>query len=178
MYCTQLWRPYLLKDIDNIERIQRWATKFILQDYVSGYKSRLIKLKLLPLMYLFELQNILFAIKSLKAPTNQFGITNFISFDSTITRSGSSNKLTHLHHHLNNQSKHTYFHRLPSPWNAIPVIDLNQPFVMIKSKLKKHFWNNFITNFDDDNNHCTLHYQCPCSTCHVAKPPLLNFNHL
>ena len=47
MYCTQLWRPYLLKDIDNIERIQRRATKFILRDYASGYRSRLIKLKLL-----------------------------------------------------------------------------------------------------------------------------------
>ena len=73
MYCTQLWHPCLLKDIDNTERIQHQATKFILQDYVSGCKSRLIKLKLLPLMYLFEVQDILFAIKIL---TNQFNITN------------------------------------------------------------------------------------------------------
>ena len=174
MYCTQLWRPYLLKDIDNIERIQRRATKFILRDYASGYRSRLIKLKLLPLMYLFELQDILFAIKSLKTPTNQFNITSYISFNSAITRSGSSNKLTCLHH-LNNQSRHTYFHRLPGLWNAIPIINLNQSFEVIKSKLKRYFWYHFITNFDD-NNHCTLHFQCPCSA--RRRPPLLNLSHL
>ena len=144
-YCTQLWRPHLLKDIDNIERIQRRATKFILQDYTSSYKTRLLKLKLLPLMYLFEIQDILFAIKSLKIPTKQFNITNYISFNSTRTRSGTSNKLTHLRH-LNNLSRHSYFHRLPGLWNAIPIIDLNQSFEVIKSKLKIHFWNHFVGN--------------------------------
>ena len=28
-YCSQIWRPNLIKDITNIERIQRKATKFI-----------------------------------------------------------------------------------------------------------------------------------------------------
>ena len=36
------------------------------QDYASNYKTRLLKLKFLPLMYLFKIQDILFAIKSLK----------------------------------------------------------------------------------------------------------------
>ena len=91
------------------------------------------------------------------------GVLVGISFNSNITRSGSSNKLTHLHHHMKNKSRHTYFHHLSSLWNAIPLIDLNQSFDVIKSRLKKYFWNNFITNFDD-NYHCTLHYQMslPC----------------
>ena len=83
-YCTQLWRPHLLKDILSIERIQWRATKYNLHDYTSSYKFRLLKLKLLPLMYFFELQDILFAIKSLKLPTKQFNITNYISFSSKI----------------------------------------------------------------------------------------------
>jgi len=65
-----------MKDIVNLERIQRRATKHILNDYTSCYKDRLLNLKLLSLIYIFELQNILFAIKSLRSPTNQFNINN------------------------------------------------------------------------------------------------------
>ena len=51
IYSSQLWNPYLIKDIVMLERIQRCATKFILNDYTSSYKSRLLKLNILPLMY-------------------------------------------------------------------------------------------------------------------------------
>ena len=61
LYCTQLWRPHLMKDILTLEQIQRRATKYLLNDYTSSYKTRLVKLRILPLMYLFELQDILFA---------------------------------------------------------------------------------------------------------------------
>jgi len=77
LYCTQVWWTYLIK---RHFKIQRCATKYLLNDYTSNYKTRLLKLKLLPLMYLFELQDILFAIKSIKCSTSQFTITNFITF--------------------------------------------------------------------------------------------------
>ena len=34
-YCIQLWRPYLARDIDTLEKVQRWATKIVneLPDY-------------------------------------------------------------------------------------------------------------------------------------------------
>ena len=95
-----------MKDILIIERVQHCATKYILNDYTSCYKTRLIKLKL---MYLFELHDILFAIKSIKIPTIQFNITNYINFSSASTRSGANNKLI-LSHHLNNTSRLSYFH--------------------------------------------------------------------
>ena len=37
-YSSQVWRLHLLKDIRSIERVQRWSTKFILNDYASDYK--------------------------------------------------------------------------------------------------------------------------------------------
>ena len=100
-------------------------------------------------MYLFELQDILFAVKSIKTPTDQFSITNYIEFSSSNTRSGATNKLIHRRH-LNNTSRHSYFHRLPSLWNAMPIIDLNLSFATIKEKLKAYLWNHFISNFNDD----------------------------
>ena len=131
-YCTQIWRPHLMKYILNIERVQCCATncKHILNDYTSSYKTHLMQLKLLPVMYLFELHDILFAIKSLKTPTTQFNINNYINFNLTNTRSGASNKLIPTHH-LNNLAYHSYFHSLPSLWNTMPVFDLNMSFALL-----------------------------------------------
>ena len=95
IYCSQLWRPYLLKDIITLKRIQRRATKFILNDYQSNYRFRLVKLHLLPLMYLFELYDIIFVIKSLKNPTISFNIYNYIQFHSSSSRLSHANKLIH-----------------------------------------------------------------------------------
>ena len=66
LYCSPLWRPYLIKDILLLERVQCRATKFILDDYSMDYKSRLINLELLPLMYIYKLTDTLFTIKSFK----------------------------------------------------------------------------------------------------------------
>ena len=51
MFCSTLWKPDLLKDIRQLEQLQHRATKYILNDYTSNYKSRLLELKNLPLMY-------------------------------------------------------------------------------------------------------------------------------
>ena len=79
-YCSQLWRPHLVRDISNLERVQRRASKFIL-DYSSlNYKSRLVSLHLLPLMYWLELQDVMFLIKCLKDSPDNFSLGSWISF--------------------------------------------------------------------------------------------------
>ena len=54
-YCSQLWRPRLIRDIENLERIQRRATKYIIGNNQMDYKSRLLSAHLLPLMHWLEL---------------------------------------------------------------------------------------------------------------------------
>ena len=73
-YCSPLWRPHLIKHITQLERIQCRATRFILNDYSSDYKSRLLHNHILPLMQFLELNDILFLIRSLKFPTPAFNI--------------------------------------------------------------------------------------------------------
>jgi len=95
-YCSIIWRPTLIKHITLVKRIQRRATKFILNDYTSSYFNRLKKLNLLPLMYIFEFNEIIFTVKSLKYPSPSFNITNYITFNDGITRSSSRNKIIHI----------------------------------------------------------------------------------
>ena len=59
LYCSCLWKPYLLSDIQLIEKVQKRATKYILSDYNSDYKLRLTRLKLFPLMYIIIISYIL-----------------------------------------------------------------------------------------------------------------------
>jgi len=90
MYCSQLWRPRHIQDILLLERVQRRST---LNDYTSDYCTRLIKLSLLPLMYVYELNDLIFFIKSLKQPSHSFDITKWVKFNSSITRSSTHLKL-------------------------------------------------------------------------------------
>ena len=38
VYCSPLWRPHLIKDIEIFEKVQQQATKFILNDYHLDYR--------------------------------------------------------------------------------------------------------------------------------------------
>ena len=49
-----------------IEQLQWRVTKVILNNYDHDYYSRLLRLNHLPIMYTFELADIMFAVKSLK----------------------------------------------------------------------------------------------------------------
>ena len=86
LYCSPIWRPWLIKHINMLERIQRQATKWILNDYQSSYRCRLMSLHLLPLMYTYELNDIIFFIKSYKQPSFYFNINEYIEFSTSSTR--------------------------------------------------------------------------------------------
>ena len=42
-YCVQAWRPYLKKNIDNLEKVQHRATKMIEEYKGLKYENRLVK---------------------------------------------------------------------------------------------------------------------------------------
>ena len=162
-YSSVIWRPRFIKDIIALERIQRRATKFVLSDYHSDYKTRLIKLKLLPLMAWFEYIDIMFFITSLHHRSDRFDILRYVTITSHCTRS--SDKVT-LQHTFSRSclSHHFYFNRLPRLWNALPFIDINNPINSIRRVVKRILWSNFLNNFKSDDP-CSYHYCCPCNKC-------------
>ena len=119
VYCSPLWRPHLIKDIKNFERVQRRATKFILNIYHLDYKSRLLQCQILPLIYFLELNDILFLVKSLKSPNPAFNIHKYVTFNTSATRSGTFNKL--IHNFTSASYAHNfYFNRIVRLWNSLP----------------------------------------------------------
>ena len=160
----------LVEDIALLERVQRRVTKFILSDYTSNYKDRLIQLGMLPLMYIYELADIMFFIKSIKHPTDKFNILNYVSFHTGPATRSVGTKLNHMTA-TTNSIINSYFYRLPRLWNSLPIIDLTRPPTETKLKLKRYLWNHFLTYFDS-NTLCSFHYLCPCT--HCAKTPALN----
>ena len=54
-YCSPMWSPNHVKDIIKLERVQRQASKFILNDYVSPYHERCTGLSILPLCFRREI---------------------------------------------------------------------------------------------------------------------------
>ena len=175
IYCSQLWNPHLIKDTTILERVQRRATKYILNDYTSDYKFRLLKLKLLPLLYMLDFYDILFFVKSLKQPHLRFNIFNYVSFSTSRTRSATTHKLLH-NYSRNNKTRNFYFNRLPRLWNTLPPINIDVHLNTIKSLIYDHLWNHFAEHFNP-NTSCTYHFHCPCyNCCNIATTPNFNIN--
>ena len=156
------------RDIKRVETVQRRATRFIVGGRLTGYKERLFHVGLLPLAYWMELQDLMFIIKCLKSPPDNFNIQNYtyVAF-STGCRSSSAG---HLQHQLSRTSevRHFYFTRIFRLWNALSPIDLNLSVSTLKSLLYEHLWNHFSENFND-NRPCTFHFRCPCSNCILTQ---------
>ncbi len=168
-YCSQLWRPRHIKNIQNIERVQRRATKYILNDATSNYKSRLLQLKLLPVMNWLELQDIMFLVKSLKQSQNSIG-AEFVSFTVSNTRAGQSGRKLYMTRAKTNYTRHFFFVRIARLWNSFPadILDLSTSLNTIKQKVQKHLIANFERNFDPSNV-CSYHLICPCRNCYILQ---------
>jgi len=169
-YCSQLWNPHLIKDTTTLERVQRCAAKYILDDYSSDYKQRLLNLQLLPLMYTLDYYDI---VKSLKQPSNHFNILNYVTFSKNRIKSATNNKLLH-NYSCNNKIRNSYFNRLPRLWNLLPPINTDLHLNSIKTLIYESLWNHF-TELFNSNNSCAYQFVCPCyNCCNIACTP--NFN--
>ena len=141
-------RPNLIKDITLIEQIQRRASKFILNDYSSDYFDRLKQLNLLPLMYIFELNELVFTLISLNYPSPSFNITNYITFADVNTRSSSSGKMIHIR---NNNNADRHFFSIESLDCGMPYPLLTYLYLLNRTRqeyIYKFLWSHFYQTLD------------------------------
>ena len=119
---------------------------------------------MLPLMYILELQDVIFTVTNLKSPNKDFDLTQFLHFSHQGTRSSVGMKMTHKY----SPTKHFFLNRIPRLWNRLPPIDLQQSVAVIKKQLHIFLYNHFVNNFDN-NSTCSYHFVCPCSSCGSAS---------
>ena len=72
-----VWSPHTKRNINNLEQVQRRATRFILGRDYSEYE-RLRTLNLLPLKYRREIKDLVFFVKCLK--NIKLNIFDYVSF--------------------------------------------------------------------------------------------------
>ena len=156
-YCSQIWRPHLVRDIASLENVQCKATKWILNDFVSDYRSRLESLHLLPLMMIFEINDVTFFMKSIQSPNPAFDISEYVSFSSSSTRSH-NRKLCHNYTKYSS-SRHFYFNRLPRLWNKlVHMVDIiNCSIPTARKRLHELMWQAFLQQFNGGEV-CTFHF--------------------
>jgi len=135
---SQIWCPHLLKNV------QHHATKYILNDFTSDYRSRLIALKILPLMMQLELYDVMFSLEVWRG--QQMPSTYMIMSPSILALH------VLLKHVLSrtNSARHFYFNRMPRLWNSLPTIDLDQSTGSIKLRVQRFLWDHFICSFKCD----------------------------
>ena len=159
MYCPAIWRPHLLKDIALLDTVQKRATKWIVEDYTSNYKTRLKTLQIL-LMMVYELNDLAFFLKALQSPSHSFDILDHVSLCSCSLTHSNGTKLTQHSCHGDKHS-HFYFNCLPQLWITLshPNTNLAHPQVLLLfiTTFKQHF----ISHFDSSNTR-SYRFKCPC----------------
>jgi len=93
-------------------------------------------------MCIYEINDIMFLIKSLKYPTDNFDIRDHVTFIRISTRSGTHHKLAHPRVASAIQG-HFYFNRIVRLYNHLPAIDISLLINTIKRRYISYFWTYF-----------------------------------
>ena len=166
VHCSQIWRPYLIKDLKLLESLQRKASKFILNDYEMDYKQRLLKLQLLPLTLWLEIRDIMLFISLVQFPPDNFDLSDYVQFTTSITRSSTRLSIRSVSKHVPrlNSTKNYYFNRIVPIWNSLPPLDLSLSYTSLRKMVYAFYWEYFVTNYILDVP-CSWSRVCRCSNC-------------
>ena len=137
-YCSEVWSPYLIKDIKTLKRVQRRFTRFLpcLRDL--SYEDRLCHLGIESL-YARRLRfDLLMVYKILHGIVNVDPSLFFKRSTDSRTR-GHNYKISMFYSRLDTR-KHFFSSRVIPLWNSLPDCCVNASNIAIfKSELSDHF---------------------------------------
>ena len=122
-YCTQAWNGLTARNKIKIERVQRAATRYILNYPNLTYPERLLKTNLLPLSFRRDMLDLKFFYKSLHGIII-FDKNTFIHFtcnNARHTRNTSDPNLLSVQLCRTTTFRNSYFNRIVYSWNSLPL---------------------------------------------------------
>ena len=147
-YGNVVWHPYLRKNIDKIEKIQRHYTKKIIGMKDLDYESRLRALKLPSLEFRRIRGDMIEVYKILHEKYDPLTTHSLFTLDNNNTR-GHKLKLKKVQFNTN-KYKHFFTNRVVNLWNSLPEETVCAPSLNVfKNKLDKNLQHYmFLTNID------------------------------
>ena len=137
-YCIQVWSPYLAKDIDLLEKVQRRATKLLPSLFDLSYETRLERLGLYSLYCRRQRGDL---IETYKILNGYYDInpTSFFTLSNTDTTRGHHRKLFKFRSRL--LVRHNFFtNRVVNLWNSLPADVISAPTVALFKKNLDDLW--------------------------------------
>ena len=119
-FCVQAWCPYLRKDIDMIERVQRRATKLIEGSKNKKYSERLNEAGLISLEKRRVRGDLIQVFKTLKG-IDRVNYKNYFEMQNSSRTRGHSYKLVKKRSNLDIR-KYFFSQRIVNEWNNLPQV--------------------------------------------------------
>ena len=170
MYASIIWHPDK-GDLALLEGVQRRATKYILNDHVSDYKTRLLNIGLLPLSYFKEINDLCFFFKCIYN-FSDLDLSTSIPFQDQpiVSTRQSTEPLRLIERPFRTETASRFFsYRIVTLWNSLPssvrsTLCTNKSILPFKNQLYK-IYNDRLLNLFDQNNTCTWVCRCRCANC-------------
>ena len=138
-YCVQSWSPYLARDIDTLEKVQRRAAKHLRGLAHLTYESRLETLDLYSLYCRRQRGDMIETYKILKVKRYyDLDPSTFFTLNTATTRGHSLKLLKERSRLLDRQNFCT--NRIVNLWNSLPDIIISAPTVATFKLRLDNFW--------------------------------------
>ena len=162
-----MWSPTHVKDIIKLERVQRQASKFILNDYVSPSHERCIALSILPLCFRREIIYLCFLYSYLHGKLYCDYSSSFeLACPHNGLKSAQQGVLFKFPLCKTVQFQCTYFYRTARLWNTSPYVIRDASSLQIFKKNLNEIYLTMVNLFDV-NNQCTRSLACACVNCRI-----------
>ena len=151
-YCSQAWNGLTITNRVKLERVQRAATRYILNFPDMSYVERLSKTNLLPLSFRRDVLDLKFLYKCINGQyhLNAENFINFTSNSNVATRSADDPSLIKPPYCKTTTFQRAYFNRMYHSWNILPTNIRNATSVESFSRKLKKFLYLKVQNFNPE----------------------------